>query len=427
MRKIEIELRVADRDDLEGMRRKYNDYRSERALAVLHCALGKSARQIGILLQRTEKTVRSWLNSYHLHGVSGLSRTYSPGRPNLRSLKFAPRMEEYLSKTPEDYGWGEGVWSIKVLIAQYEKETGLKISEDRLSINISGERFEYSFDKSSAKISSVKVDGKELIKRGAELNVWRAPLANESDEWNYNWTAGRNNTEGYGHTAATDWYNAGIDKLKTIPEFIKILNSDDQTITIEARDVVQTATGWGAFLNHYIYIINSKGELTIDHTVIPNGIMPSWLPRVGLSWILDRSLDNIKWYGRGPQENYPDRKSGYKTGVYNSKVADMYEPYLIPQDYGLRTDSRWVRLTDDSGTGIEFSGEKPFNFSAQTFSVDNLTKALYTYQLHPFDGITFNFDYATSGLGCTALSVFPEYQVRPQRFDFRTKLRPVLP
>jgi transposase len=130
MRKIEIKLRAADRGDLDGMRRKYNDYRSERALAVLHCALGKSARQIGMLLHRTEKTVRSWLNAYQLHGIGGLSRSYSPGRPNQRSLKFAPRMEEYLLKTPEDYGWGEGVWSIKVLIAQYEKETGLRISED---------------------------------------------------------------------------------------------------------------------------------------------------------------------------------------------------------------------------------------------------------------------------------------------------------
>jgi transposase len=130
MRKIEIELSVADRGDLDGMRRKYNDYRSERALAVLHCALGESARHIAVFLHRTEKTVRSWLNAYLLHGSDGLSRSYSPGRPNQRSLKFTPRMEEYLSKTPEDYGWGEGVWSIKVLIAQYEKETGLKISED---------------------------------------------------------------------------------------------------------------------------------------------------------------------------------------------------------------------------------------------------------------------------------------------------------
>ena len=62
---------------------------------------------------------------------------------------------------------------------------------------------------------------------------------------------------------------------------------------------------------------------------------------------LIRVLSNVEWYGRGPQENYPDRKSGYKTGIYKSTVKDMYEPYLIPQDYGLRTDNRWVRMTDE--------------------------------------------------------------------------------
>jgi len=71
--------------------------------------------------------------------------------------------------------------------------------------------------------------------------------------------------------------------------------------------------------------------MTIEHTVIPNGDTPSWLPRIGLEWILDRSLENVEWYGRGPQENYPDRKSGYRTGIYKSTVAGMYEPYLIPR------------------------------------------------------------------------------------------------
>jgi beta-galactosidase len=74
-----------------------------------------------------------------------------------------------------------------------------------------------------------------------------------------------------------------------------------------------------------------------------------------------------------------------------------------------------------------FGGDKPFNFNAYPFSTDNLTKAYYTYQLRPFDGITFNFDYATSGVGCTALSVFPEYQVMPQRFDFTVRIKPVIP
>jgi beta-galactosidase len=140
---------------------------------------------------------------------------------------------------------------------------------------------------------------------------------------------------------------------------------------------------------------------------------------------MNRSLGNIEWYGRGPQENYPDRKSGYKTGIYKSTVEGMYEPYLIPQDYGLRTDNRWVRLTDKDGIGLEFSGDKLFNFNVHPYSTENLTKALYPFQLQQFDGITFNFDYATSGVGCTAVSVFNEYQVMPQRYDFTIYIRPV--
>jgi beta-galactosidase len=143
--------------------------------------------------------------------------------------------------------------------------------------------------------------------------------------------------------------------------------------------------------------------------------------------VLDSTLKNIHWYGRGPQENYPDRKSGYRIGKYTSTPAEMYEPYLIPQDYGLRTDTRWIRITDINGLGLELKGNKLFNFSVQPYSTDNLTKALYTCQLLPFNGITFNLDYATSGVGCTAAGVFPEYQVMPQRYDFITTIKPVLP
>jgi beta-galactosidase len=82
-------------------------------------------------------------------------------------------------------------------------------------------------------------------------------------------------------------------------------------------------------------------------------------------------------------------------------------------------------MTGNNGIGLEFSGNKLFNFSAHPYSVENLTKALYTYQLKPFDGVTFNFDYATSGVGCTALSVFPEYQVMPQRYDYEMTIKPI--
>jgi beta-galactosidase len=272
----------------------------------------------------------------------------------------------------------------------------------------------------------MQVNGKELIRRGAELNVWRAPLANETDEWGY-WGANRKHqTNGYGMTVSTEWYSAGLDKLKQINESFDVRQTDGSNVVIEIRNLMMLDTMRGAFINHYVYFISGSGEMSIDHSVIPDGDMPAWLPRIGVDWILDKSLGNVVWYGRGPQENYPDKKSGYKTGIYNSTVKDMYEPYLIPQDYGLRTDNRWVRMTDENGAGLEFSGDKLFNFSAQPYSTDNLTKALYTYQLHPFDGITFNFDYATSGVGCTALSVFNQYQVMPQRYDFKITVRPII-
>jgi beta-galactosidase len=181
----------------------------------------------------------------------------------------------------------------------------------------------------------------------------------------------------------------------------------------------------GSFIDKLKYTIKGNGEIIIENSVIPNGQMPSWLPRIGQQWILSGTLSRVDWFGRGPQENYPDRKTGYRVCEYRSTVREMYEPYLIPQDYGLRTDVRWVRIADDDGDGIEFSGDKLFNFSAQMYSTDNLTKSFFTYQLHPFDGITFNLDYATSGVGCTAAGVFPEYQVMPERHDFRVMIKPV--
>ncbi|MCX6254846.1 MAG: DUF4981 domain-containing protein, partial [Bacteroidia bacterium] len=303
----------------------------------------------------------------------------------------------------------------------------LTVKEEKDKVVISGKEFAYVFDKKTGSLTSMMFLGNELLKRGAELNVWRAPLANETDEWGY-WSANnKHNTDGYGRMAATEWYSAGLDNLQIINELCNVQVIDNQNITVEVKNVTLLGTKMGAFMNHYKYYINSDGEISIDHSVVPNGDMPAWLPRVGVDWILDKSLSNVQWYGRGPQENYPDRKSGYKTGVYKSTVTDMYVPYIIPQDYGLRTDNRWVRLTDDKGIGLEFRGNKLFNFSAQPYSTDNLTKALYTYQLHPFDGITFNLDYATSGVGCTALSVFTEYQVMPQRYDFRITIRPIKP
>jgi beta-galactosidase len=195
---------------------------------------------------------------------------------------------------------------------------------------------------------------------------------------------------------------------------------------MEKKDLYIWGRQTNGFENSYACTITPDGKMSIHHTTLPQGRMPLWLPRIGITLTLDKSLDQVEWYGRGPQENYPDRKSGYKVGVYKSTVKEMYEPYLIPQDHGLRTDNRWVKITDTDGIGIKFSMNEHFNFNAYPYSTDNLTKATYTYQLQEQEGITFNLDYATSGVGCTARSIFNAYRAMPQAYEREIIVIPLL-
>jgi beta-galactosidase len=316
---------------------------------------------------------------------------------------------------------------IQSLPALPEKNAGgkLEIADSEDVLTISGLNFSYAFDKKSGLLSSLKYMNKELIRRGGRMNVWRAPLANEVDQWGFRGGDGANIREGFGRFVSTDWYTVGLDRLdfqNVAFHYFKV----GERVIVETKDIVRPVTGRrSGFENRYVYTIDGEGEITIEHQLTPAGRMPTWIPRAGMEWILDKNLNQVEWFGRGPQENYPDRKTGYKTGVYTSSVAEMYEPYLLPEDYGLRTENRWVKMTDKDGIGLQFSGNQWFNFNAYPYTTENLSKAAYTYQLQQSDGITFNFDYATSGVGCTALSVFNQYRVFPQQFHFKTTIKPV--
>ena len=119
-----------------------------------------------------------------------------------------------------------------------------------------------------------------------------------------------------------------------------------------------------------------------------------------------------------------DRKTGYKVGVWTKNVADMYEPYLLPQDHALRTDNRYIQLVNSEGNGVQIAMNEHFNFNAYQFSTDNLTKSQFTYQLQPQpDRYTLNLDYATTGVGCSCVYVLDEYRLRPTTFDREIELK----
>ncbi len=325
----------------------------------------------------------------------------------------------------------------KESVLETEPSFPVSLEQENEQILVSGMDFKYVFDKKQGALISMIYKNSEMLKEPLKMNVWRAPLANEQDQWNsrnarsYSWK------EGYGQQIATEYYSAGIDKLSHYPISVDAQLIEGKAL-IRVREICLTGNSavekkdlyiWGAqsngFENMYTYMITGDGQIVLQHTLLPQGRLPLWLPRIGMTLTLDKRLEQVEWYGRGPQENYPDRKTGYKIGIYQSTVDDMYEPYLIPQDYGLRTDNRWVRMTDEQGIGLEFSMDKYFNFNAYPYSTDNLTKAMYTCQLQRQDGITFNLDYATTGVGCTARAVFDSYKVYPGSYEREIRIRPV--
>lgn len=315
----------------------------------------------------------------------------------------------------------------------------LALSEsDPEHLVVTGNGFVYTFTKATGELTSMMQDGRELLKAPLKLNVWRAPVANEIDRWNGYGMKNSRWKEGFDATLATEYYSYGLDALQRIPlEFSA--SSADGRVMVHVRELVLTRDGQLQFsmMDKYLngltlsgfeciseYSILADGTIKLDHTVLPQGNMPQMLPRIGLSLMIADDLSQVSWYGRGPQENYPDRQSGYKVGIYQSTVEAMYEPYLIPQDYGLRTGIRWLRMVDDEGSGLQFSMDKPFNFNAYPYTTDQLTRALYTYQLKPSGGITLNLDYETTGVGDTSLPVLDSYRVYPHRYVRRIIIRP---
>ncbi len=335
-------------------------------------------------------------------------------------------------------------WNCPAAPRQMTAGGSVTMTYDDSLIIAKGAGFEYAFDKNTGVLVSMIVKDNQMLAEPLRLNLWRAPVANEVDGWNsYNARPatgqgkGGYGAVGHSSTVASMYYSYGLDKVTYVPLSVRA-RAVSGAVYIDVRELAMFGSQSERQLDAYIYgrsnsgiesvysyRISADGTITIHHLVNPQGDMPAWFPRIGVTMSLDGSLDNVEWYGRGPQASYPDRKTGYRMGIWNTTVQDMYEPYLIPQDYGLRSDTKWVRFTDAEGFGLEFSMNEPFAFNAYPFTTGNLTKSVYQYQLENSGNITLNLDYATSGVGCTARSIFDAYKAYPSGYGRTIEIVPV--
>jgi beta-galactosidase len=249
-------------------------------------------------------------------------------------------------------------------------------------------------------------------------------LANDIDPWS-NWQhRTQEKIDGLGRSRDNHWRTMGIDQLTYQVDDFKFTLIGETSIEIKINETARTATKEGGFCNQYVYDINAKGEIQMQVKSIVQGKMPEWLPRLGMQFQLPVEFQHVSWHGRGPQENYPDRKTGYKVGMYQSTVDEMYVPYLIPQDYGNRSDVNYVKMTNEAGVGLMIEGDT-FNFSAQNYATDNLDRAMYPFQLKKSDCVFLNIDQEVNGLGDTSLSTLREHRLLPGNYEFRFVIKPL--
>jgi beta-galactosidase len=192
------------------------------------------------------------------------------------------------------------------------------------------------------------------------------------------------------------WRNAGINA-----EFRSINHEQNKDGYYEI-DVDYWLPGVES--HYYInYEINGSGNIRVNTYLEPAGESAPELPRFGMTLALLGNYELLEWYGRGPHENYQDRKTSAIVGLYNSTVKEQYVPYIAPQENGYKTDTRWLTLKNPQGEGIMLKGNPVVDFSALHFANEDLTRkqrdGMHTIDLNPREDVYVNVDFAQMGVG----------------------------
>lgn len=174
------------------------------------------------------------------------------------------------------------------------------------------------------------------------------------------------------------------------------------------------------------YEIDGADEICVSFSLTPANGLPE-IPEIGVAMAMPGGFDNLEWFGRGPHENYWDRKTSAKIGKCEGKVKDQFVGYIRPFEMGNKTDVRWLAITDTKGDVILFEGKPVFEFSALHHSAEDLEAAMHPYELPQKKETFVRINYRQMGVGgddsggAKVHSEFTLYANRNYSYSFRMK------
>ena len=147
------------------------------------------------------------------------------------------------------------------------------------------------------------------------------------------------------------------------------------------------------------------------------------LPRFGLRLFLKKELDQVTYYGMGPEENYRDKCRAASHGIYSRQVDAMHEDYIRPQENGSRSDCDYVILKGENAAFTAVSS-RTFSFSASRYTQEELTEKRHNFELIPCGSTVLCLDYVQNGIGSNSCGpeLLPKYRFDEEEFWFSMKL-----
>ena len=285
----------------------------------------------------------------------------------------------------------------------------LSVDDQEDATVITGDDFTLSFNKKNGTIDSFTYQDVELLKNGPTPNFWRAPTDSDLGYFSANTLA--------------DWRYAGEDR-KITEVSVDTESENKVVITVNAKLPTNKKSDW-----QQVYTVYGTGDVKVSSTLTPGSADLPMIPEVGNLLELPKEFHNVTWYGRGPEENYIDRKTGYNIGIYQSTVEDFFVDYIKPQETGNRTDVRWVSLTNDDGIGLLAKASTPIEFNALEYSPEDLTNNLHSYLLPENDSIIWRLNYKQMGLGgdnSWGAKPLDKYQIPAnQTYEYTYILKPI--
>jgi beta-galactosidase len=288
----------------------------------------------------------------------------------------------------------------------------LRLDDSAADAVVRGTEFTATFDKRAGTLRSLVFRGVELIRSGPVPDFWRAPTDND---------LGNKMPE-----RLAVWRRAGPDR-RIASVAAATLSPSSVAVTVESV----LAAGDSPHTTRYT--VFGTGEIEVANSFVPGTPGLPELPRVGMQMTLPAAFDTMTWFGRGPHESYWDRQTGAAVGLFTGPVAAQYHPYVRPQEYGNKTDVRWVSLTNRDGVGLLAMGLPLLCATAAQMPRDVYDGARdgsqkRTTDMRPQDFVVLNLDWRQMGVGgdtSWGAPVHPEYTLPARPYAYSFRLRPL--